>query len=171
MFRRSLLAVVVCASGALATEPQINSDILKPAPDMKAIMDRLDQMDKKIQGLDAQQSLQVQVWADQFRRELGEIRDLLVRLQRDITDLKAGRTATTESLKPTEAKATLQLVNEHPWMNMDVVINGATTTVPPMQTRSVAVPAGSVNFQVLQTDGFVRARVLAAGVTHQVTMR
>jgi hypothetical protein len=40
-----------------------------------------------------------------------------------------------------------------------------------MQTRSVTVPPGSVNFQVVQTDGFVRARHLAAGAIHQVTMR
>jgi hypothetical protein len=166
-----MLALLICAGGGLAAEPQNSSDLLKPAPDLKAITDRLDQMDKKIQGLDAQQSLQVQVWADQFRRELSEIRELLTRLQRDVSDLKAGRSTTTESLKPADGKATLQLLNEHPWMNMDVVINGVTTTVPPMQTRLVTVPAGNVNFQVLQTDGFVRARVLPAGVIHQVTMR
>jgi hypothetical protein len=114
----------------------------------------------------------VQLWAEKFQRDVNEIRDWLNRLQREINDSKAIKQPTTETLKPVEtARATLLLVNEHPMMNMDVDINGALHTVMPMQAKPVLVPAGSVNFRVLQTDGFVRARMLAAGVTHQVTMR
>jgi hypothetical protein len=174
MFRTAMLSCLVVASSLFAAEPQPNSDQKTPpvAPELKAIIDRLDKIEQSLKNLEPQQTRQLSVWAEMFQKDINELRDWLGKMQRDVNELKAGK-GITETLKPIEAtgKATLLLVNAHPFMNMDVMVNGAMHPVAPGQSSPVNVPSGNVTFQVMQTDGAFRARSLAPGVTHVVTMR
>jgi len=174
MFRTALFSALLVVGSSFAAETQPNTDQKTPPvpADLKAVLDRLDKIEQSIKDYSTEQNSKIALWAQMFQKDIFDLREAITRIQKDMNEFKAGR-PTVETLKPTEGAgtATLRLVNAHVFLPMEVRVNGSMHTVLPGQTLPVTVPAGSVNFQVMQTDGFVRARHLGAGVIHEVTMR
>lgn len=156
--------------------PTANTDrgvleTLKPAPELKVIMDRLDAMENSLKKRDTDMTTFINLIAERLQQDINTLRDQVRRLQQDV-DANRRRDSERQSLKPIETgTATLMIINGHPTLPMETVVNNVVYTVPPGQSQSVTVPAGVVNFQVLQTDAYVRSRSLAPGASHQVTMR
>jgi NAD(P)-dependent dehydrogenase (short-subunit alcohol dehydrogenase family) len=108
-----------------------------------------------------------------IQKDINELRDQMSGVRKEIDELRGRINRDSYTAKKTTdgAGATVVLVNEHPMMMMETLVNAATHRVMPGMSLSVPVAPGPVNIQVLQTDPFVRARMLMPGETKIVTMR
>jgi len=173
---RSTACLFVLITGLAVAAPQGNSDKgPAPAPDAKAILDRLDRFGADLKKVE-EQSTKI---ADLATEKLSEFSRRLDALHRELGDLRLRVEALERRPMQSESRradtlattAAVQLVNLHPLMEMTALVNGVEQRLAPGQSMAVPVPAGSVAVQVLQTDAAARVRTVAAGQTLVVTMR
>jgi hypothetical protein len=155
-------------------EDKVNRLVEPPkAVDMKPSPDRVEQLEQSVKRIDEKLSRLVEQNAVAAQREAVELRELVNSLRREVSDMTV-RSAKEPvvSRKPVETlTGTVMLVNDHPTMIMDAVVNGATYRILPSTSQAVPAPAGSLSVQVLQTDPMPRARMLVSGETKIITMR
>ncbi|MFL5328105.1 MAG: hypothetical protein ACJ8C4_04265 [Gemmataceae bacterium] len=141
--------------------------------EMKQSPDRVEQLEQSVKRIEEKLSRLVEQNAVAAQREASELRELVSNLRREVSDMTV-RSAKEPvvSRKPVETlTGTVMLVNDHPTMIMDALVNGTAYRVMPSTSQAVAAPAGTLSVQVLQTDLMPRARTLLSGETKIITMR
>lgn len=166
--RIGLIALAAMAS-TLTVKPVIGAE---PGEELKSIRELLYKIDQRMENQNniAMQMLD-RLKADfgQLKGDMSRLRDDMAKLQREVADVRARTGGNTSSSyyggsapAAPSATAAVKLVNSYV-SDMSAVINGSLYVVGPGQSRVVALYPGSVNYQVLQTQGVPKSTVLQSG--------
>jgi hypothetical protein len=173
----SLCVVAVIAGPVRSEEPAIKPD------DSKRMVELLDKIEKRL----ASQQAQSDILMDIVRKDLKDLREEVARLQRELGDLRRTPTvpstsnypqspsagyapSTSYSMTTPAAPANVRLINTY-FTDMTAVVNGVAHTVPPGQVAVVPVPAGVLNYHVLQAPYPPQLRTLTPNETLTLTLR
>ncbi len=175
----ALLALGLCAEPQDGAKPATGTDAAKPAADVtkleadvKAVLFRLDGLEKALKNYDEQHRKIVELLGETVQNQINDINKKLSSLRAEVDELKKARVSTSEKRAETNtAMATVMLVNARVDMPMQSIVNGETYWVGPNQNRTISVPAGALRVRVVETDAMARERRLDAGAMHVVTLR
>jgi septal ring factor EnvC (AmiA/AmiB activator) len=168
----ALLALGLCADPQDTTKPATSADIAKMEADVKAVLDRLNSLEKALKSYDDQHSKLVAILGENIQSQINDIHKKLNAIRTDVDDMKRARvSASDKRTEPTTPMAAVMLVNARPDMPMETIVNGASYWVEPSSNRVINVPAGALQVRVVSTDAVARERTVQAGATHVVTLR
>ncbi len=171
----ALLALSLCAEPQDGAKPGTDAakpaaDVTKLEADVKAVLARLDGLEKTLKSYDDQHRKIVELLGETVQNQINDVNKKLSSLRADVDELKKARVNTSEKRSDT-ATATVMLVNARVDMPMQSIVNGETYWVGPNQNRTISVPAGALRVRVVETDAMTRERRLDAGAMHVVTLR
>lgn len=175
----SLAMFLFALPGARAAEPNSDSGATTTSAQMRQILLRLDSLERKldenIAALRQGQQLSAVVRADDAMSQIQALRQQLADTRRALDELRnhPNTLNTTSAYGPTGAvlptTGTVRLVNTAPAEEV-VTVNGLAYHLAPGETRAVAVPAGTFNYEVIGAQPGPQPRTIVPNQTFTVTL-